>query len=90
MAASDGRSTECIMKLAKVANSLWYPRAYVEAALFFDAVKNTSWKNVSADVLLSSNYSSIGGWGQNVHAALLDQGFIKPPQGGGGGAGCAV
>jgi hypothetical protein len=90
MAASDGRSAESIMKLAKVANSLWYPRAYVETALYFDVVKDTSWEKVSADVILSSNYSSIGGWGQNVHAVLLDQGLIKPPQGGGGGAGCAV
>jgi hypothetical protein len=90
MAASDGRSAESIMSLAKVANSLWYPRAYVETALYFDVVKDTSWEKVSADVILSSNYSSIAGWGQNVHAVLLEQGLIKPPQGGGGGAGCAV
>ncbi len=90
MAAADGRETESIMKLAKVANSLWYPRAYVEAALYFDVVKDTSWDKIPADVVLSSNYSSIGGWGQNIHAALLDQGLIAPPRGGGGGAGCAV
>ncbi len=90
MAASADRSTESIMKLAKVANGLWYPRAYVETALLFDVVEDTSWEKASADVVLSYNYSSIGGWGQNVHAVLLDQGLIKPPQGGGGGAGCAV
>lgn len=91
MAASNGQNSERIMKLAKVANGLWYPEKYIETALFFDAVKGTSWEKVSADLILSSKFSSIGGWQKNVHAVLSDQGLlIRPRQGGGGGSGCAV
>ncbi len=91
MAASSGQNQESIMKLAKIANGLWYPREYIETALFFDTVKDVQWERVPADLILSSEFSSIGGWQSNVHAPLSDKGmFIRPRQGGGGGSGCAV
>lgn len=91
IAASNGQNPESILKLAKVANGFWYPEQYVEMALFFDAVKGISWENVSADLILSSKFSSMSGWQKNVHAVLSDQGLLIPPQqSGGGGSGCAV
>ncbi len=91
LAASSGQTSTNILKLAKVANGLWYPEKYVVTALFFDTVKGTSWENVAADLLLSSEFSSIGGWRKNVHAVLSDQGLlVRPRQGGGGGSGCAI
>ncbi len=91
LAASSGRDSTDILKLAKVANGLWYPKKYVETALFFDRVIGASWGNVGADMVLSSKYSSIEGWRKNVHAALVVRGYIvRPRQGGGGESGCAV
>jgi hypothetical protein len=93
MAASSGQDTASIMKLAKVANGLWYPRTYVETAVYFDAIKGTSWEKVPADLVLSYRFSSIGGWQKNVRSALLDKGLrlrMRRGQGGGGGGGCAV
>ena len=91
MAASNGQNSESIMKLAKIANGLWYPEKYVETAMFFDTIKGTSWENISADLLLSSEFSSIGGWRKNVHSVLSNQGLIlRPRQSGSGGGGCAV
>lgn len=93
MAAADGRDEEAIRDLAKVANGFWYPVEYVEMALFFDAVKGTSWTDTPAGQILSSEYSSIRGWQRNVHAVLVDHGIIRqPPRGSGGtgGSGCTV
>jgi hypothetical protein len=91
LAASNGQSSADIMNLAKVANGLWYPKEYIETALFFDTVKGVSWEKASADLVLSSEFSSIAGWQENVHAALLNQGVLVRPQGGDGdGNGCAV
>ncbi|GMQ95634.1 MAG: hypothetical protein BMS9Abin14_082 [Gammaproteobacteria bacterium] len=91
MAASSGQDLTSIMKLAKVANGLWYPRTYVETAVYFDAIKGTSWEKVPADLVLSYKFSSIGGWQKNVRSVLWDKGLrMRPGQGGGGGGGCAV
>ena len=91
MAASSGQDSESIMQFAKVANGLWYPRNYVETAIFFDAIKGTSWEDVPAALVLSSRFSSIGGWRANVRAALLKKGLrIRSRQGAGGGGSCAA
>lgn len=90
MAASNGQSQESIAKLGKIANGLWYPQEYIEMALFFDAVKDISWEKVPADMILSSKFSSIGGWQNNVHAVLLDKGLLLRPQGVDGGSSCAI
>lgn len=91
LAASNGYTSEDILNLAKVANGLWYPEKYIETALFFDSLKGISWENIPADLLLSAEYSSIGGWNKNVRAVLADQKtFLRRQQAVSGGRGCGI
>ena len=91
LAASNGYSSADILSLAKVANGLWYPEKYIETALFFDGLKGVSWEDIPADLLLSAEYSSIGGWNKNVRAVLADQKtFLRRQQGASGGGGCGI
>lgn len=93
LAAADGRSEAEILELAKTANGFWYPQQYVEIALYFDAMEDMPWKGVSAERVLSAEFSSIGGLLKNVRAPLARQGLLtgKPRNSGAsGGSGCAI
>lgn len=92
LAALAGKHEAEMLGLAKTANGFWYPRQYVELALYFDAVEGLDWDETPADAVLSARYSSIRGYNENVRAILLEKGLIAPQAGnrGGGGGGCAV
>lgn len=79
-----------ILDLAKTANGFWYPQEYVELALYFEAIRGLAWGEAPAGEVLSADYSSVFGWQETVHAALVERGMIISGQQGGGGGGCAV
>jgi hypothetical protein len=91
LASSAGKGESEMLRLAKIANGFWYPRQYVEMALYFDAVEGLNWEEAPAAEVLSARYSSIRGYNANVRAILVEKGLV-PPRGGSssGGSGCAV
>lgn len=89
LAAADGRKSAEILEFAKIANGFWYPQQYVEIALFFD-LQGVSWEDVPADRVLSSEFSSIAGFQNNVRVPLVGQGRRPATPQNGGGSGCAV
>lgn len=91
LAASAAASEAEMLRLAKAANGFWYPRQYVEMALYFDAVEGLAWEKAEAGIVLSARYSSIRGYNVNVRSALADNGLLAPAAGDrGGGSGCTV
>ncbi len=90
LAAAQGSSEAEILQLAKTANGFWYPQQYVEIALYFDLVEDLSWRKVPAERVLSAEFSSIGGYMENVGPALAGQGLMPDQRRSSGAGGCAV
>jgi len=90
LAAADGRGPAGILELAEAANGLWYPREYVEIALYFDAVEGRRWRDVPADRVLSAEFSSARGLRYNVRGPLARKGLLPGETSNRDGGGCAV
>ncbi len=67
IAASQGYSEDELYKLALQLNSFWFPQNYIETAIYFKVFEGKDWKDVDPKLVMSSNYSSISGWIQNVN-----------------------
>ena len=90
LAAADGRGPDEILELARAANGLWYPREYVEIALYFDAVEGQPWRDAPAERVLSEEFSSARGLQYRVRGALARKGLLPGEAPSRGGSGCAV
>ncbi|MEK7123628.1 MAG: hypothetical protein AAB851_01910 [Patescibacteria group bacterium] len=71
LGASQGLSKEELFDVGVKFNSFWFPRQYIETALYFKILKNIDWEDADPEEIMSEKYSSAGGWYQNVG------GFIK-------------
>ena len=90
LTAANGWSEAEMLDLAKAANGFWYPQEYAELALYFDVIEGLSWSEVPAKRVLSTEFSSVQGWQENVYAALVKRGTLVKDLPSGGGGGCAV
>lgn len=81
--ASQGATEQQMWDAALIANSFWFPNNYLTIATYF---KNNGkdWKTVSAQTVLSAQYSSGSGY-KNIST-----GIIPPIPSGSGGGGCSV
>lgn len=61
LGASQDLSRDQLARSALVANSFWFPDDYVKTAMYFKVLKGTAWKDVDAEEVLGSEYSSISG-----------------------------
>lgn len=69
-------------------NSFWFPDQYSKMALMFQYTKNTEWKDVDPKTALSQDYSSSGGYNQNVLQPLTSvPGLLQQRS---GGSGCSA
>ncbi len=89
LAAAEGARPAALFRIGKIANSYWYPRQYLAAALYFRAVEDLAWREVDPARVMSRRYSSASGWRRNVDGRLRAAG-LRPDSGSSGGAGCAV
>ena len=83
LAVAQGVAKEEIYKKALILNSFWFPQTYVELAIYFKELKNTSWNNVDPKLVLGVDYSSGQGY-QAINKELTDKGLILKATGGGG------
>jgi hypothetical protein len=90
LAAAGRRGPAEILELAKAANGFWYPREYVEIALYFDAVEGRRWRDVPADRVLSAEFSSARGLQYSVRGPLAREGLLPGEPTDRGGSGCAA
>lgn len=82
LAAAQGVAKEEIYKKALILNSFWFPQTYVELAIYFKELKNTSWNNVDPKLVLGEAYSSGQGY-LTINKELTDKGLILKAKGGG-------
>lgn len=80
LGAASGMLPGAIARLAKVVNGLWYPRQYIEVAVYFDARDGRSWEEADPGLVLGPTFSSSTGWRQ-MHARLVADDRIAAPQG---------
>lgn len=66
LGASQGLSKEELFDIGVKFNSFWFPRQYIETALYFKILKNIDWEDANPEEIMSEKYSSAGGWYQNV------------------------
>lgn len=83
LAVSQGMLTEEIYREALILNSYWFPQTYSELAVYFQTQKNTVWKDVDPQEILSVNYSSAQGY-KTINQELQTAGLLPKVQGGGG------
>src|SRR3989344_5448392 len=65
-----GNSDEEIYNALKYFNSFWFGSSYLETAIYFKEIKNIDWDRVDSKEILSKEYSSASGWGENIHTQL--------------------
>lgn len=90
LAAAQGATLERLYALGRIANSYWYPGKYVEIAVYFDRIRGRSWEGIAPAAVMGADYSSASGWKSNVHAPLVESGFVPGGDRQGGAAGCGV
>ena len=87
LGAAQGLSEDELYREALAFNSFWFPHNYIQTALYFKAVENLDWDEVNPKLVMGKEYSSIGGWYENVDAEVKRLGLVPQQQ---GGAGCGV
>jgi hypothetical protein len=76
LAASQGIASQELYRVALAANSYWYPRQYVETAVYFKKIEGRSWHEVPPETVLGPRFSTASGWRRNVHAALQEANLL--------------
>ena len=66
LGASQGLTKEELYKVALEFNSFWFSQTYIQTALYYKIAKNTDWENVDPKEIMSINFSSASGWGENI------------------------
>ncbi len=87
--ASQGLNEDELWREALAFNSFWFPSTYIEAGLYFKAIKNIDWENVDPKVVLGKDFSS-GSGSANIQAEVAKIPNLIPTQGHGGGGGCGA
>ena len=87
LGVSQGLTDEDIFRNVLYFNSFWFSQSYLETALYFKEVKGQDWESVDPKMILSSDYSSGGGWAKNVHAEVAKIPELAPMKVGGSGCG---
>jgi hypothetical protein len=89
LGTSQGLSERELYREALAFNAFWFPDNYVQTALFFQVAKKIRWVDVDPKLVLSSKYSALSSWQQNVADRVARiRGLIPPAPN--GGAGCGV
>ncbi|HED14055.1 MAG TPA: twin-arginine translocation signal domain-containing protein [Gammaproteobacteria bacterium] len=89
LAAAQGKKVEELYQIGRIANSYWYPDAYVEMAYYFKNLTDLTWSGVQPKTVLGATYSSFSGWQKNVHKPLIKAGLVPSAQSGNSSS-CAV
>lgn len=87
LGASQGLSEKDLYKEALAFNSFWFPDTYIKTALYFKVIKNTNWDKVNPKEVMGQDFSSIGGWIQNVNSEISKMPNLIPQV---RGPGCGV
>lgn len=90
LGASQGKSEAELYAIALTANTYWFPENYLAIALYFDQAEvNRRLKDVPARELLSSFFSSAGGFKINV-VSKLERKVLPGTKGRGSSGGCST
>ncbi|HVB78739.1 MAG TPA: hypothetical protein VNE82_02180 [Candidatus Binataceae bacterium] len=81
LGASQGLPESELYREALAFNSFWFPRNYVETALYFRVVKKADWHDLDPKEILGFEYSAAGPWAENVHAKLARMPDVLPQAG---------
>lgn len=76
LGASQGLTEDELYREALAFNSFWFPQNYTQTALYLKTMKNTDWEKVDPKMVMSKDFSSIGGWRKNVNKAIKR--FARP------------
>lgn len=87
LGAAQGLSEDELYREALTFNSFWFPNNYIQTALYFKAVKNIDWEDVSAREVMGKDFSTISGWSTSVAQKVNELGLMPQQK---GGAGCGV
>lgn len=86
LGAAQGLTEDELYREALAFNSFWFPQNYIEAALYFKAVKNIDWEDVDPKAVMDKVYSSASGAGL-VAQKVSELGLVPQQK---SGAGCGV
>lgn len=84
--AANGATESQMYEAGKYFNAFWFPGNYYDLALYFKNKEGKSFKDIPAQTILGSDYSSASGW-QAAKQWLSGKGLIKAPPKQGGGCG---
>jgi len=84
--AANGATENQMYEAAKFFNAFWFPGNYYDLALYFKNKEGKNFSQVSPQLILGKDYSSVSGW-QRVKQWLADNGLIETPPRQGGGCG---
>lgn len=88
LGASQGLQEKDLYREALAFNSFWFSDYYIRTALYFKIVRKVEWRDVDPKIVMSSNFSALGPWQQNVQTQLETiQNLIPEP---GRGSNCGV
>lgn len=76
LGAAQGLSEEDLYREALAFNSFWFPSYYIQAALYFKAVRHMEWAEVDARTVIGRDFSSASGWLANVDKEIKRLGLI--------------
>jgi hypothetical protein len=77
--AANGFEGDEILRASLQFNAFWFPEQYVKTALVFQ-LHGIDWEKVDPKEVLGFQYSSAGGWMENVNAKLQKEGYLSPGQ----------
>lgn len=82
LGASQGLGEDELYREALAFNSFWFPHNYIQTALYFKALKNTDWEDVSAKEVMGKDFSNISGWSGTVAKKVNELGLVPQQKGG--------
>jgi len=84
--AANNATEKQMFEAAKYYNAFWFPSNYYDLALYFKNKEGKNFSQVSAEEILSKDFSSASGW-QIAKKWLIDKGIVQQPPKTGGGCG---
>lgn len=87
--ASQGLTEDELYREALAFNSFWFPSNYIQAGLYWKAVKNVDWEDVDPKVVMGKDFSS-GSGARNIQTEVAKIPNLIPPAPSGSGAKCGA
>lgn len=84
--AANNATEKQMFEAAKYYNAFWFPSNYYDLALYFKNKEGKSFSQISAEKILSKDFSSASGW-QIAKKWLIDKGIAQQPPKTGGSCG---